>query len=162
MYGCESQKNTKTKSNTPLSKSVLEKDLLWSKDEILAQVSHKHTAIGDIVYYLGNSLNSIIVSPPMVDLDELVDVSCNGFSDGFIKLFSAITLGKLIGCWNNIHSSTKNWSCHKIIEVIWKIVYSDSTNDSYESNLIRRICGLLYISDKDNGIIKAKFLNSEN
>ena len=34
----------------------------------------------------------------------------------------------------------------KIIEIIWKIVYSDGTNDSYESNLIRRICGLLYIS----------------
>ena len=47
----------------------------------------------------------------------------------------------------------------KVIEVIWKIVYSDGTNDSYESNLIRRICGLLYISDKDNGIIKAKVQN---
>jgi len=44
----------------------------------------------------------------------------------------------------------------KIIEVIWKIVYSDGTNDNYESNLIRRICGLLYVSDKDNGIIKTK------
>jgi len=47
----------------------------------------------------------------------------------------------------------------KIIEIIWKIVYSDGTNDSYESNLIRRICGLLYISDKDNGIIKSKIQN---
>jgi len=47
----------------------------------------------------------------------------------------------------------------KVIEVIWKIVYSDGTNDSYESNLIRRICGLLYISDKDNGIIKTKVQN---
>ena len=44
----------------------------------------------------------------------------------------------------------------KIIEIIWKIVYSDGTNDNYESNLIRRICGLLYISDKDNGIIRTK------
>ena len=44
----------------------------------------------------------------------------------------------------------------KILEIIWKIVYSDGTSDDYESNLIRRICGLLYISDKDNGIIKAK------
>ena len=44
----------------------------------------------------------------------------------------------------------------KIIEVIWKIVYSDGISDSYESNLIRRICGLLYVSDKDNGIIKKK------
>ena len=48
----------------------------------------------------------------------------------------------------------------KIIEIIWKIVYSDGTNDNYESNLIRRICGLLYISDKDNGIIKTKVRNS--
>ena len=44
----------------------------------------------------------------------------------------------------------------KIIEIIWKIVYSDGTSDSFESNLIRRICGLLYISDKDNGIVKTK------
>jgi len=44
----------------------------------------------------------------------------------------------------------------KIIEIIWKIVYSDGVSDSYESNLIRRICGLLYISDKDNGNIKNK------
>ena len=46
-----------------------------------------------------------------------------------------------------------------IIEIIWKIVYSDGTSDDYESNLIRRICGLLYISDKDNGTIKAKVQN---
>jgi len=47
----------------------------------------------------------------------------------------------------------------KIIEIIWKIVYSDGASDNYESNLIRRICGLLYISDKDNGIIKTKVKN---
>ena len=47
----------------------------------------------------------------------------------------------------------------KIIEIIWKIVYSDDTSDIYESNLIRRICGLLYIPDKYNGIIKTKVQN---
>ena len=44
----------------------------------------------------------------------------------------------------------------KIIEILWKIVYSDGTNDNYESNLIRRICGLLYVSDKESGVIKLK------
>tara|TARA_B100001123_G_C15082705_1_gene936380 strand:- start:86 stop:508 length:423 start_codon:yes stop_codon:yes gene_type:complete len=48
---------------------------------------------------------------------------------------------------------------HKIIEILWKIVYSDRTNDMYESNLIRRVCGLLYVSDKDNGEIKLKVEN---
>ena len=47
----------------------------------------------------------------------------------------------------------------KIIEIIWKIVYSDGTSDNFESNLIRRICGLLYIPDKDSGIIKMKVQN---
>ena len=47
----------------------------------------------------------------------------------------------------------------KIIEILWKIVYSDGSNDSYESNLIRRVCGLLYISDRDSGTIKLKVQN---
>ena len=44
----------------------------------------------------------------------------------------------------------------KIIEILWKIVYSDGTNDTYESNLIRRVCGLLYVSDRESGKIKQK------
>ena len=47
----------------------------------------------------------------------------------------------------------------KIIEILWKIVYSDGSNDSFESNLIRRVCGLLYVSDKDSGDIKLKIKN---
>ena len=50
----------------------------------------------------------------------------------------------------------------KIIEIIWKIVYSDNSSDSYESNLVRKICGLLYVSDKDSGIIKTKIKNTLN
>ena len=44
----------------------------------------------------------------------------------------------------------------KVIEILWKIIYSDGNADQYESNLIRRICGLLYVSDKDSGDIKLK------
>ena len=47
----------------------------------------------------------------------------------------------------------------KIIEILRKIVYSDGTEDNYESNLIRRVCGLLYVSDKDSGTIKLKVKN---
>ena len=48
----------------------------------------------------------------------------------------------------------------KIIEMLWKIVYSDGTSDGYESNLIRRVCGLVYVSDKESGKIKQKVKNS--
>tara|TARA_E500000331_G_scaffold121247_1_gene118423 strand:+ start:6452 stop:6880 length:429 start_codon:yes stop_codon:yes gene_type:complete len=44
----------------------------------------------------------------------------------------------------------------QIIETLWKIIFSDKSEDMYESNLMRRICGLLYVSDADNGKIKEK------
>ena len=56
---------------------------------------------GDLVYYLGNSLNSIVISPPMVDLDKLVNVSCNGDSDGFIMLDVFGTSYPFTFMWSN-------------------------------------------------------------
>ena len=47
----------------------------------------------------------------------------------------------------------------KIIEILWKIIYSDNQSDDFESNLIRRVCGLLYVSDKDSGMLKLKIKN---
>ena len=44
----------------------------------------------------------------------------------------------------------------KILELLWEIIYSDKNADVYETNLIRRICGLLYISNKEAGDIKEK------
>ena len=35
-----------------------------------------------------------------------------------------------------------------ILEHLWKIIISDNSVDQYESNLMRRICGLIYVPDK--------------
>jgi uncharacterized tellurite resistance protein B-like protein len=45
-----------------------------------------------------------------------------------------------------------------ILEHLWKIIISDKTVDQYESNLMRRICGLIYFSDKECAEIKLKLL----
>ena len=47
-----------------------------------------------------------------------------------------------------------------IVESLWKIIFSDSTSDMYESNLMRRLTGLLYLSPKEVGDIKVKIKNS--
>ena len=47
-----------------------------------------------------------------------------------------------------------------IIEHLWKVIISDKTVDQYESNLMRRICGLIYFSDKECAEIKLKIINS--
>ena len=43
-----------------------------------------------------------------------------------------------------------------IIEALWDIVYSDENADMYETNLIRRLSGLLYLDPKVVGDIKEK------
>ena len=48
-----------------------------------------------------------------------------------------------------------------IIEHLWKVIISDKTVDQYESNLMRRICGLIYFPDKECAEIKLKLLNNQ-
>ena len=48
-----------------------------------------------------------------------------------------------------------------IIEHLWKVLISDNTVDQYESNLMRRICGLIYFSDKECAEIKLNLINSK-
>ena len=47
----------------------------------------------------------------------------------------------------------------KIIEALWSIIYSDKDADNYETNLMRRLAGLLYIDNKTMGDIKVKIKN---
>ena len=48
-----------------------------------------------------------------------------------------------------------------IIEHLWKVIISDKTVDQYESNLMRRICGLIYFPDKECAEIKLKLIANE-
>ncbi len=46
-----------------------------------------------------------------------------------------------------------------IVESLWKVVYSNKNADIYETNLMRRLAGLLYIDNKTMGDIKDKIKN---
>ena len=47
----------------------------------------------------------------------------------------------------------------QIIEILWRIIYSNHDADIYETNLMRRLAGLLYIDNKTMGDIKEKIKN---
>ena len=49
----------------------------------------------------------------------------------------------------------------EIIEALWRIIYSNKIADDYETNLMRRLAGLLYIDSKTMGDIKER-IKSEN
>ena len=48
-----------------------------------------------------------------------------------------------------------------IIEHLWKVIISDDNVDQYESNLMRRVCGLIYFSDKECAEIKLKLMDNK-
>ena len=49
-----------------------------------------------------------------------------------------------------------------IIEALWSIVYSDKNADMYETNLMRRLSGLLYLDNKVVGDIKEKIIKKND
>lgn len=46
----------------------------------------------------------------------------------------------------------------EVMEMMWEVSYADGVIDSYESNLIRRVAGLIYVTDKDSGLARQKVL----
>ncbi len=48
-----------------------------------------------------------------------------------------------------------------ILEHLWKVIISDNTVDQYESNLMRRICGLIYVPDKISAEIKLQLMDKK-
>ena len=49
----------------------------------------------------------------------------------------------------------------KIVETLWKIIFSDNQSDTYESNLMRRLSGLLYLDNKTVGDIKERIKSNK-
>ncbi|OUV60689.1 MAG: hypothetical protein CBC88_01915 [Candidatus Pelagibacter sp. TMED128] len=67
---------------------------------------------------------------------------------------------QLLNFTNSIKKSTVEVKSD-IIEHLWKIIISDNLVDQYESNLMRRICGLIYFPDKMSAEIKLKLQNDK-
>ena len=67
---------------------------------------------------------------------------------------------QLLGFTNIIKKNTVEVKSD-IIQHLWKIIISDKSVDQYESNLMRRICGLIYFSDKMCAEIKLQLISKK-
>ena len=47
----------------------------------------------------------------------------------------------------------------QMIEMLWEVVYADGKVDDHEANLLRRVAGLLYVSDRDSGEARKRVLD---
>jgi uncharacterized tellurite resistance protein B-like protein len=46
----------------------------------------------------------------------------------------------------------------ELIEMLWEVVYADGQLDDFEANLLRRVGGLIYVTDKDSGAARLRVL----
>lgn len=46
-----------------------------------------------------------------------------------------------------------------LIEMLWEVAYADGQLHDYEANLVRRVCGLIYVSDQDSGAARKRALD---
>ena len=60
---------------------------------------------------------------------------------------------QLLDFTNIIKKNSQDFKA-RIVKELWKIIISNDISDEYEANLMRRICGLIYFSDKLSGEIK--------
>ena len=57
----------------------------------------------------------------------------------------------LYGFTRTIKDSFAHAERLELMEMLWQVVYADGTLHHYEANLMRRIAGLIYIADRENG-----------
>lgn len=46
----------------------------------------------------------------------------------------------------------------EVIEMLWEVAYADGELHPYEANLLRRVAGLLYVTDRDSGLARQRVL----
>ena len=44
----------------------------------------------------------------------------------------------------------------ELMEMLWEVAYADGVIDAYEENLLRRIAGLIYVTDRDRGLTRSR------
>tara|TARA_B110000444_G_scaffold240659_1_gene256212 strand:- start:4 stop:438 length:435 start_codon:yes stop_codon:yes gene_type:complete len=81
----------------------------------------------------------------------------NSFVDEIIKKAEEMekNSNQILDFTKEIKNSNEDFKI-KIIETLWGIIYSNDNADMYETNLMRRLSGLIYVEDKIIGSIKEK------
>ena len=100
-------------------------------------------------------VKKLIAGPNVYVCDECIQL-CNDIIAEEVEKDS----NQLLNYTNIIKQNTMDIK-KDIIEHLWKILISDDSVDQYESNLMRRVCGLIYFPDKECAEIKLKLINSK-
>ena len=65
---------------------------------------------------------------------------------------------ELYGFTRTITNSFNHEDRLRMIKMLWNVVYADGILHDFEANLVRRICGLIYVSDRESGVLRKQVL----
>jgi uncharacterized tellurite resistance protein B-like protein len=66
---------------------------------------------------------------------------------------------EIFGFTNEIKNAFDEDKRIEMIEMLWEVVYSDNELDAYEANLLRRVSGLLHVTDRQSGDARKRVRN---
>lgn len=66
---------------------------------------------------------------------------------------------QLIGMTQTIKNAFDHDQRIKVLEMLWEVAYADGQLHDYEANLMRRLAGLIYVSDQEAGAARKRVLN---
>lgn len=65
---------------------------------------------------------------------------------------------ELYGFTRTIKDSFNHEDRVRMIEMLWQVAYADGILHDFEANLVRRICGLIYVPDRESGLARKRVL----
>jgi uncharacterized tellurite resistance protein B-like protein len=69
---------------------------------------------------------------------------------------------ELYGYTRKIKDAFDNDERIRMIEMLWEVVYADGEVHDHEANLLRRVAGLIYVSDRESGDARKRVLDRAN
>ena len=66
--------------------------------------------------------------------------------------------GQLFGFTRVVKDRYDDGDRIKMIEMLWEVAFSDGKEDAFEKNLIQRVAGLIFVSDKDRGLARKRVM----
>lgn len=85
-----------------------------------------------------------------------------GFDDAEDLISAAEVMAERAGDFWSFARVAKNRFSHEelvgLVEMLWEVVYADGTLDDFEASLLRRVTGLLYVSDRESGAARKRVL----
>ena len=135
MFNFFKKKNNKTESNTHLILKTAALLIHAAKiDENYSNIEKK--IIKEAI---------LILHPEITDVEKLISDAENQEKSS----------NQILDFTKEIKNADKTFKI-RIVETLWKIIYSNKEADMYETNLMRRLSGLLYLDNKLVGEIKEK------